>query len=152
MRMAPLTLSCLVGASLVAPAAAEDFHRVVAGLNYRVADGADAPLVQAVRLRPDTGQVLVRYANAKVEWVDAERLAALPQPVATDAGSYLFVVAALACLLDRDGCVRGPATRPLRARVRDVSQAEDPRAPREAASPAGGFTKVRASSSPEVLR
>ncbi len=152
MRIAPLTLSCLVGASLAAPVAAEDFHRVVAGLNYRVADGADAPLVQAVRLRPDTGQVLVRYANAKVEWVDAARLAALPQPVATDAGSYLFVVAALACLLDRDGCVRGPAPQSFRARLREASTAEAPRAVRAEALPAGAFTQVRAGTAPEVPR
>ncbi|MCD6681233.1 MAG: hypothetical protein LT102_11360 [Burkholderiaceae bacterium] len=106
MRTAALMLSCLVGAFVVAPAAAEDFHRVVAGLNYRIAHGAHGGLAQAVRSSPSTGKILVRYANTKTEWVDAQRLSAQPQPLATEAGPYLFVAAALACLLDTSGCVR----------------------------------------------
>lgn len=146
MRIASL-LSSLVCASLVAPAAAEEFHRVVAGLNYRVADGGETSLVQAVRLRPETRQVMVRYANARTEWVDASRLASLSQPVATDAGSYLFAVAALACLLEGNGCLRAPVSRTLPAREPAVPKAEPPR---DAEVPAGEFTPVRVNSSAEV--
>lgn len=150
MRIGSRTLSCLVCASLAAPAAAEEFHRVVAGLNYRVADVGDASLVQAVRVRPDTRQVLVRHANAKTEWVDAARLTALPQPVATDAGSYLFAVAALACLLDRNGCLRIP-TREARSSAPPARTLPSQAAP-EAAPQAGGLTSVRATSVPEATR
>jgi len=117
MRTAALMLSCLVGAFVVAPAAAEDFHRVVAGLNYRIAQGAHGKLAQAVRSSPNTGKILVRYANAQTEWVDAQRLSAQPQPLATEAGPYLFVAAALACLLDTSGCARhaGSQTPPTMA-------------------------------------
>lgn len=110
MRIAALTLSCLVSAFLVAPAAAENSHGAVAGLYYRIAGSTYAGLAQAVRVRADTGKVLVRYPNAKTEWVEPERLIAQPQPLATDAGPYLFVVAALACLLDENKCVRHAAS------------------------------------------
>lgn len=109
MRTASLALPCLLIASLAFPAAAEEFDRVVAGLNYRVTGNGGAGLVQAVRVRRDTAQVLVRHPNARTEWVDAVRLVAQPQQVATDGGPYLFVAAALACLLDPHGCVRPPA-------------------------------------------
>jgi len=115
MRIAALTLSCLVSAFLVAPAAAENSHRAVAGLHYRIAGSSNAGLAQAVRVRADARKVLVRYPNAKTEWVDAERLIAQPQPLATEAGPYLFVVAALACLLDENKCVRNPASKVMPA-------------------------------------
>lgn len=118
MRTAASLLSCLAAACFVASAAAEDPDRVVAGLNYRVADGVDAELAQAVRVRPGTGKVLVRYSNARTEWVDAARLVAQPQSLATDAGPYLFVAAALACLLDRGGCAGNAAARPTPGIVR----------------------------------
>jgi len=130
MRTAALMLSCLVGAFVVAPATAEDFHHVVAGLNYRIAHGAHAGLAQAVRSHPNTGKVLVRYANAETEWVDAKRLTAQPQPLATEAGPYLFVAAALACLLDKSGCARhapsqtSPAIAPLPVRARVVRDSD----------------------------
>ena len=105
MRTAALTLSCLVATFAAAPATAEDVNRVVAGLNYSVSGGHVA-IAQAVRVRRGTGTVLVRYPDARTEWVDAARLVSQAQPVSSDTGPYLFVVAALACLLDENGCVR----------------------------------------------
>jgi len=105
MRIVPLALSCLACASFVPPAAAEPAGRVVSGLTYRV-EGEQPGRAQAVRVRAETGKVLVRYENARTAWVDAHRLVAQPQPVAAHGGSYLFVVAALACLLDEQGCAR----------------------------------------------
>lgn len=106
MHAAVLLVSCLVGASFVATAVAEELHRVVTGLNYRVSDGERGEIAQAARVRLADGKVLVRYPDAKTEWVAAARLAAQPQPVSTDAGPYLFVAAALACLLDERACMR----------------------------------------------
>lgn len=116
MRALTVTMCVLSWACIGSPALAEEVDRVVAGLNYRVADGGSHLLAQAVRVRRDTGAVLVRYANAQTAWVDASRLSAYRQPVSTDAGPYLFVAAALACLLDEQRCVR-----PDRVRSRTVS-------------------------------
>lgn len=109
MHTAVLWVSCLVGASVVAPAVAEELDRVVIGLNYRVSDGEHGEMAQAARLRLADGKVLVRYPDARTEWVAAARLVAQPQPVSTDAGPYLFVAAALACLLDERACMRARA-------------------------------------------
>ncbi|HEY0879113.1 MAG TPA: hypothetical protein VGE10_11745 [Zeimonas sp.] len=145
MRTAASMLSCLAVASFAASATAEDFHRVVAGLNYRVAGGVDAELAQAVRVRPDTGKVLVRYSNARTEWVDPARLAAQPQPLATDSGPYLFVAAALACLLDRDGCARKAAAQPTAWTVSRSGRAN-------AVGGRDGITPVRETTAAGTLR
>jgi hypothetical protein len=127
------TASTMLGISLCAafasatPLAAEPLHKVVAGLNYQVQRSASEALVQAVRVRRDTGQVLVRYTNGKTGWVDASELRAYRQPIATDAGSYLFVAAAMACLLDEHRCGIGPVRR---------APAAAPVAPASAAAPA----------------
>jgi hypothetical protein len=120
MRTVSVLLSCLVVAFLVAPAAAEDLDRVVAGLSYRLNGGPRPGIVQVVRVRHEAGRVFVRHADGSAEWVDAKRLAARPQPIATDAGPYLFVAAALACLLDEDRCAL--AARPTTLEARPARQ------------------------------
>ena len=104
-----LTLAASLWAVAQASAVAETAERIVAGLKYRITQSEPDELVQAVRVRRVTGEVMVRYTNGRTAWVDAAELTAYRQAIATDSGSYLFVVAALACLMDTDRCGLEPA-------------------------------------------
>ena len=122
MRTASVLLSAFLCAGVPAQALAGEAAKVVPGLNYQIAQDGPQVLVQAVRVRPDTGQVLIRHTNGRTAWVDASELRAHRQPVATEAGGYLFVAAAIACLMDEHRCQLGvnrSASTPTRSKPAD---------------------------------